>query len=51
MQVLRAYHVSAEHVDIYFSLGALPFEIRLAGLDRDPGWIPAAGKTVTFHYE
>jgi hypothetical protein len=25
--------------------------VRLAGLDRDPGWVPAAGRRVAFHYE
>jgi hypothetical protein len=43
-------HVSAAHVDVMFDLGALPIELRLAGLDRDPGWIPAAGRIVSFHY-
>ncbi|MCK9688552.1 hypothetical protein [Scleromatobacter humisilvae] len=38
-------------VDVTFSLAALPLAIRLAGLDRDPGWIPAAGRDVRFHFE
>lgn len=38
-------------VDIVLSLDDLPVEIRLAGLDRDPGWVPAAGATIRFHYE
>ena len=32
------------------SLAALPIAIRLAGLDRDPGWIPAAGHAVAFRF-
>ena len=32
-------------------LAELPIAIRLAGLDRDPGWIPAAGRSVAFHFE
>jgi hypothetical protein len=43
--------VSATHLDVFFELAALPLEIRLAGIDRDPGWIPAAGKYIAFHYE
>ena len=39
------------HLDVYFSLAAHPIEIRLAGLDRDPGWIPAAGRHVAFHFD
>ncbi|HMC51023.1 MAG TPA: hypothetical protein VKH20_10305 [Solirubrobacterales bacterium] len=39
------------HLDVYFSLAAHPIEIRLAGLDRNPGWIPAAGRHVAFHFD
>ena len=42
---------SLSHVDVTFSLAALPIAIRLAGLDRDPGWIPAADRIVSFRYE
>ena len=43
--------VSPTHLDVYLSLAELPIEIRLSGLDRDPGWVPAAGKFVAFHYD
>jgi hypothetical protein len=39
------------HVDLFFRLAELPIEIRLSGLDRDPGWVPAAGRFITFHFE
>jgi hypothetical protein len=39
------------HLDLFFSLAELPLEIRLAGLDRNPGWVPAAGRFITFHYD
>jgi hypothetical protein len=42
---------SPAHLDVFFSLAAHPMAIRLAGLDRDPGWIPAADRIVTFHYD
>jgi hypothetical protein len=38
-------------VDVFFSLDSYPTEIRLAGLDRDPGWIPAAGRYVAYHFQ
>jgi hypothetical protein len=44
-------HITATHLDIYFSLAALPIEVRIAGLDRNPGWVPAAGRYVTFYFE
>jgi hypothetical protein len=37
--------------DSFFSLQDHPFEIRLAGLDRNPGWIPAAGRFVAFYFD
>src|SRR5262249_2984485 len=43
--------LTATHLDIVFSLVELPIEIRLAGLDRDPGWVPAAGRFIAFHFE
>jgi hypothetical protein len=41
---------SDTHVDVTFSLEHHPLEIRVAGLDRDPGWIPAAGRSLRFHF-
>lgn len=43
--------VSAAQVDVFFALDEHPIEIRLAGLDRNPGWVPAAGRFIAFHYE
>lgn len=37
-------------VDVYLSLAELPLPVRIAGLDRDTGWIPAAGRTLAFHF-
>jgi hypothetical protein len=42
--------VSPAHVDVELSLAELPLAIRFAGLDRTPGWIPAAGHFVAFHF-
>jgi hypothetical protein len=43
--------VTETHLDVFLSLAELPLPIRLAGLDRDPGWVPAAGRFVAFHYD
>ena len=43
--------VTPAHIDINFALDHHPIEIRLAGLDRNPGWVPAAGRFIAFHYE
>jgi hypothetical protein len=42
---------TAGAVDVHLALHELPLEIRIAGLDRDPGWIPAAGRAVRFHFD
>jgi hypothetical protein len=41
---------SRTQVDVVFRLDELPIQVRLAGLDRDPGWVPAAGRAVAFHF-
>ena len=42
---------TSTHLEASFSLEAHPIELRLAGLDHDPGWIPAAGRAVRFHFQ
>ncbi len=53
--VLLEHHarvfVSPSHVDVVLKLADLPLAVRIAGLDRNPGWIPAAGRHVALHFE
>ena len=42
--------VVGDRVTVRFSLAAHPLALRLAGLDRDPGWVPAAGMSIAFEY-
>ncbi len=44
-------HCTATTLDVHLSLAGLPISLRFAGLDRDPGWIPAASRTIAFHFE
>jgi hypothetical protein len=41
---------TAAHVDVIMSLDRATLPIRLAGLDANPGWVPALGRVVSFHY-
>ena len=41
---------TASHIDVFYSLDAVRLDIRLAGLDVNPGWILWLGRVVTFHY-
>ena len=43
--------VSPTHVDVVLRLAELPIDVRIAGLDRTPGWIPATGRHVALHFE
>jgi hypothetical protein len=43
--------ITPTHLDVLFSLSDHPIEIRLSGLDRNPGWVPAAGRFIAFHYD
>ena len=42
---------SSTRLHVFYSLAEHPIAIRLAGLDRDPGWLPAARRTISFHYQ
>ncbi len=37
-------------LQVRLSLATLPLPVRIAGLDRDPGWIPAAGRSLQFEF-
>ena len=41
---------TATHLDIFLPMAAVRVEVRRAGLDLDPGWVPWLGRVVTFHY-
>lgn len=44
-------HLRPGRVDVHIPLGQLPLAVRMAGLDRDIGWLPAAGLDIRFHFE
>ena len=39
------------HVDVVFRLDQIRLDLRIAGLDQDPGWVPALGRAIAFYYE
>jgi hypothetical protein len=43
--------VSATHVDFVTALEQISVPVRLAGLDRDPGWLPTFQRVVLFHFQ
>lgn len=40
----------ASHIDVFYALDSVRLDIRLAGLDVNPGWVPWLGRVVAFHY-
>lgn len=49
-RVPSTVEVASRKVVATFRLASHPLEIRLAGLDRDPGWIPGAGFDFRFEF-
>jgi hypothetical protein len=43
--------IGRTRLDVFFPLASHPISIRIAGLDRNPGWVPAAGRVISFHYD
>ena len=43
--------LTATHVDVYMTLDQVDIAVRLAGLDANPGWVPALGRVVTFYFD
>jgi hypothetical protein len=44
-------HLSATHIDLVMGLEAIALPVRLAGLDINPGWVPALGRVIQFHFQ
>jgi hypothetical protein len=44
-------YVTATHVDLVMELETVSLPVRLAGLDRSPGWLGEFGRAILFHFE
>lgn len=51
LQEPATLYLTRTHIDVIFALERVRLDVRLAGLDRDPGWVPALGRVIAFHYE
>lgn len=43
--------ITKTHLDVLFDARTADSQIRIAGLDIDPGWVSWLGKVVQFHYD
>ena len=50
LRVPARIFVTRTHVDVVLRLEDASLPVRLAGLDRDPGWVPELGRVVLLHF-
>ncbi|MFD4601986.1 hypothetical protein ACFWPQ_28655 [Streptomyces sp. NPDC058464] len=43
--------IGRTHVDVILGLHQIDLTARSSGLDQDPGWVPALGRIIAFHYD
>lgn len=43
-------HVNSTHIDLVSQLKHISLPVRMAGLDRNPGWVPELGRVISFHF-
>ena len=43
--------ISPTHIDAVFDINSVSLPVRMAGLDANPGWIPALGRVVTYYFQ
>lgn len=44
-------YITASQIDLVTSLERISLPVRMAGLDRNPGWLPGWGRAVYFHFQ
>jgi hypothetical protein len=42
--------IATSHIDVRMPLDQVRLSVRLAGLDANPGFVPALGRVITFHF-
>ena len=43
--------VGRTHIDVVLGLDQIDLAARSCGLDQDPGWVPALGRIIAFHFD
>jgi hypothetical protein len=43
-------YITRSHVDLVMTMKQISMPARLAGLDANPGWMPALGRVINFHF-
>lgn len=51
LRVPGCVYLTTTHVDLVTSINSISLAVRLAGLDRNPGWLADFGRVIYFHFE
>jgi hypothetical protein len=51
LRIPAEFSFTPGHLDLYMDDSQVELELRLAGLDLNPGWLPWLGTVVTFHFD
>jgi hypothetical protein len=51
LEVPARVYVSETHIDLVMSIDNVRMPLRMAGLDRSPGWVRSMQRVVLFHFE
>lgn len=51
LQEPATLYYTRTHIDLVFGLEQIRFDVRVAGLDQDPGWVSELAHVIAFHYE
>ncbi len=51
LAVSARIQTSPSHIDLFAPMSRVRLDVRLAGLDVNPGWLPWLGRVVQFHFQ
>lgn len=51
LRVRARLYMTSTHLDMVMSMESTSLRIRMAGLDRNPGWLRSFGRVVLFHFK
>lgn len=50
LRIVAKFDLADDRLNLDFALADLPLSIRMAGLDRNPGWLPSEGRSIMFNF-
>lgn len=50
LRIPASVELTDDSLEAHYVLTELPLAVRMAGLDRNPGWLPSEGRSISFHF-